>query len=262
MYIYIHTYVFHLFVSLFHVVRGDAEFPSGIWFEIVCCGGNGIGYLELDCADDIFSPSKNLPQRKDASREKSTILVSVLHSNFLSVGHVMFPHYQYGFSRVPNSFVSTSANGILSGRRHILVLLDPEIHEELQEVVTQQAQDEESDQITRDEILLKLIGNNSGYFYGKCAEKTVTSKRSRQGNIEKEVQRFVDLRLEQTKEALYENIKEDIKVKVRAEVQAEVHDVKAEVKAQFQAEFDVMFKACMSSLFGSFGASNSLISLL
>ncbi|KAJ7957338.1 phosphatidylinositol N-acetylglucosaminyltransferase subunit GPI1 [Quillaja saponaria] len=75
-----------------------------------------IGYPEFDCADENFSPSKNLLQRKDANREKPTILNSVLHSNFLRKGQIMFPHYQYVFSRVPKSFICTSAYGILNGR--------------------------------------------------------------------------------------------------------------------------------------------------
>ncbi|KAJ7976697.1 N-acetylglucosaminyl-phosphatidylinositol biosynthetic protein gpi1 [Quillaja saponaria] len=105
------------YIKIFLWLVRPRRFPSGIWFEIVCCRSNDNGYAEFDCADEIISPSTTLPQRKDASRETFHSLVSVLHSNYLSIGQVILPHYKYVFSRVPKSFVSTSAYGILTGRR-------------------------------------------------------------------------------------------------------------------------------------------------
>lgn len=59
------------------------RFPSGIWFEIVHCQGETI-----DSPVDINSPSENM-QGKDMSKGKSSLVLSYLHSNLLSIGKTL-----------------------------------------------------------------------------------------------------------------------------------------------------------------------------
>ena len=72
------------YIKIFLWLARRRRFPSGIWFEIVSCQHNLIDAPAF-CRPDIFdSPSENLHQNQNG--EKSTILVSFLHSNFLSIG--------------------------------------------------------------------------------------------------------------------------------------------------------------------------------
>ncbi|KAF3957543.1 hypothetical protein CMV_017462 [Castanea mollissima] len=49
--------------------------------------------------------------------EKSGILVSFLHSNFLSIGELVVPHYRNVFSGVFGSFFVKFTHGVLTGKR-------------------------------------------------------------------------------------------------------------------------------------------------
>ncbi|XP_050210151.1 N-acetylglucosaminyl-phosphatidylinositol biosynthetic protein gpi1-like isoform X2 [Mercurialis annua] len=113
---------FELSISLIHgtpyskillwLVR-RRRFPSGIWFEIVSCH---IGSLEIVFPDKTGSSHDNSQKDMDTAEERSTIVVSALHSNFLSLGELVFPHYKKIFSGVL-SFVISSAHGALIGTR-------------------------------------------------------------------------------------------------------------------------------------------------
>ncbi|GAU17927.1 hypothetical protein TSUD_330510, partial [Trifolium subterraneum] len=61
--------------------------------------------------------SKESLHLKDFNREKSSILVSILHSNYLSIGKVISPHYRNAFLGVSGSSISKVAHGILIGQR-------------------------------------------------------------------------------------------------------------------------------------------------
>nr|KYP47998.1 Phosphatidylinositol N-acetylglucosaminyltransferase subunit Q [Cajanus cajan] len=69
-----------------------------------------------DFADEMTSSKESL-HVKDFNREKSSILVSVLHSNYLSIGKIILPHYKNVFLGVSGSSISTVAHGILIGQR-------------------------------------------------------------------------------------------------------------------------------------------------
>ncbi|KAH7522865.1 hypothetical protein JRO89_XSUnG0093300 [Xanthoceras sorbifolium] len=77
------------------------RFPSGIWFEVKSCQS---------------SPSKNSPQEDNPSG-RSNILVSILHSNFMSIGQIVLPHYRKVFSGISRSHFARSAYGVLTGKR-------------------------------------------------------------------------------------------------------------------------------------------------
>ncbi|KAJ1405475.1 N-acetylglucosaminyl transferase component [Sesbania bispinosa] len=101
-------------IFLWLVRRG--RFPSGIWLEIFGCQSDHTVSLSADFVDEMTS-SKESVHLKDFNREKSSILVSVLHSNYLSIGKVILPHYKSLFSRVSGSSISRVAYGILTGQR-------------------------------------------------------------------------------------------------------------------------------------------------
>ncbi|KAF2308160.1 hypothetical protein GH714_036019 [Hevea brasiliensis] len=100
------------YIKIFLRLARQRRFPSGIWFEIVSCNG---GYQEFSCLHEVSSSSENSRQ-KDEGEESSGILVSILHSNFLSIGQVVLPHYKKVFSGV-SGFATTSAYGALTGKR-------------------------------------------------------------------------------------------------------------------------------------------------
>ncbi|TXG55787.1 hypothetical protein EZV62_017100 [Acer yangbiense] len=90
------------------------RFPSGIWFEINSCHSKSIHSPNGVCLEKISS--KNSLQEDNPSG-RSNVLVSILHSNFLSIGEIVLPHYRKVFSGVSRSFVGRSAYGILTGKR-------------------------------------------------------------------------------------------------------------------------------------------------
>ncbi|KAL9429585.1 hypothetical protein AB3S75_031403 [Citrus x aurantiifolia] len=79
------------------------RFPAGIWFEIVSCHGSSDNPPEIVSLDTIGSPSKNSLHLENISG-RSHDLVSILHSNFLTVG------FQDHISL-------KSAYGVLTGKR-------------------------------------------------------------------------------------------------------------------------------------------------
>ncbi|CAN8279719.1 unnamed protein product [Cochlearia groenlandica] len=78
------------------------RFPFGVWFEIEPYGKNN-----LNSSGHAFTISEKKPLR----------MVSNLHSNFLSLGQILLPHYTTMFSGISASSLTTSARGILSGKR-------------------------------------------------------------------------------------------------------------------------------------------------
>lgn len=102
-------------IKIFLWLVGRRRFPSGIWFEIVSCRSNGIDSPGACSPDKVDLPSENLQQNQ--SGDKSSILVSFIHSNFLSIGEVVLPHYRNVFSGVSGSFAAKSIHGVLTGKR-------------------------------------------------------------------------------------------------------------------------------------------------
>ncbi|KAK7378101.1 hypothetical protein VNO80_03537 [Phaseolus coccineus] len=93
------------------------RFPSGIWLEIIGCQSNStVSAPSIDFTDEMTLAKESL-HPKDFNRENSSILVSVLHSNYLSIGKVILPHYKTVFLGVSGSSISTVAYGILIGQR-------------------------------------------------------------------------------------------------------------------------------------------------
>ncbi|KAL5166758.1 Phosphatidylinositol N-acetylglucosaminyltransferase subunit Q [Glycine soja] len=92
------------------------RFPSGIWLEIIGCQSNSTASPSTDITDEMTSYKESL-HLKDFNREKSSNLVSALHSNYLSLGKIISPHYKHVFLGVSGSTISTVAHGILIGQR-------------------------------------------------------------------------------------------------------------------------------------------------
>uniref|UniRef100_A0A0R0EXV7 Uncharacterized protein n=1 Tax=Glycine max TaxID=3847 RepID=A0A0R0EXV7_SOYBN len=88
------------YTKIFLWLVRPGRFPSGIWLEIIGCQSNSTASPSADFTDEITSYKESL-HLKDFNREKSSSLVSALHSNYLSIG----------------SSISTVAHGILIGQR-------------------------------------------------------------------------------------------------------------------------------------------------
>lgn len=61
------------------------RFPAGIWFEIVSYHSASITSPEIVSLDKISSPSKKSQHQENISGV-SNVLISILHSNFLTIG--------------------------------------------------------------------------------------------------------------------------------------------------------------------------------
>ncbi|KAJ4711638.1 N-acetylglucosaminyl-phosphatidylinositol biosynthetic protein gpi1 [Melia azedarach] len=92
------------------------RFPAGIWFEIVSYHSASITSPEIVSLDKISSPSKKSQHQENISGV-SNVLISILHSNFLTIGQIAMPHYRKVFTGVSRSFFARSAYGILTGKR-------------------------------------------------------------------------------------------------------------------------------------------------
>ena len=71
------------YIKIFLWLAMRKGFPPGIWFEIVTCWSNLIDDPAI-CSLDKFDSPENLHCNQNGG--KSGILVSFLHSNFLSIG--------------------------------------------------------------------------------------------------------------------------------------------------------------------------------
>lgn len=103
------------YIKIFLWLARRRRFPSGIWFEIVSCRSNLIGDTAICSPDKFDSSSVNLHCNQNGG--KSSILVSFLHSNFLSIGELVAPHYRNVFFGVFGSFFAKFTHGVLTGKR-------------------------------------------------------------------------------------------------------------------------------------------------
>ncbi|KAF3957541.1 hypothetical protein CMV_017460 [Castanea mollissima] len=103
------------YIKIFLWLARRRRFPSGIWFEIVSCRSNLIDDTAICSPDKFDSSSENLHCNQNGG--KSGILVSFLHSNFLSIGELVVPHYRKVFSGVFGSFFAKFTHGVLTGKR-------------------------------------------------------------------------------------------------------------------------------------------------
>ncbi|XP_010427583.1 PREDICTED: uncharacterized protein LOC104712386 isoform X1 [Camelina sativa] len=95
------------------------RFPSGVWFELEHCGEHILESSSNNASEDRSSTdSKNLLREHNIPEKKSSsLMVSNLRSNFLSLGQILLPHYRTIFSGISASSLTTSARGVLSGER-------------------------------------------------------------------------------------------------------------------------------------------------
>jgi len=73
------------YIKIFLWLTRPGRFPCGIWLEICDCQSNHTASTNRDFANEINSSKESL-HLKNFNREKSSILVSILHSNYLSIG--------------------------------------------------------------------------------------------------------------------------------------------------------------------------------
>ncbi|XP_057507216.1 phosphatidylinositol N-acetylglucosaminyltransferase subunit GPI1-like isoform X2 [Actinidia eriantha] len=104
------------YIKIFLWLVRPRRFPSGIWFEIISCQSNGVGPLDIDRLSDTCTQSEKSWQTMETSGTRPNVLVSILQSNYLNIGQIVWPHYRKVFSVVSGSFVASSAYGVLTGR--------------------------------------------------------------------------------------------------------------------------------------------------
>lgn len=75
------------YIKIFLWFFRPRRFPSGIWFDVVSSQGDA-----SDSSDNFDSPFENFRVKKVISREKSSLMVSVLHSNFMTLGETSFSY--------------------------------------------------------------------------------------------------------------------------------------------------------------------------
>ncbi|KAL4284671.1 hypothetical protein GQ457_16G027290 [Hibiscus cannabinus] len=93
------------------------RFPLGIWFEIIACHNNSSHSPWSAYIDRNGLPVDELPRKEDVDRTVSSVLISILHSNYLSIGQMVLPHYRKAFSGISRSYIATSVFGLLSGNK-------------------------------------------------------------------------------------------------------------------------------------------------
>ncbi|KAI5682766.1 hypothetical protein M9H77_03994 [Catharanthus roseus] len=92
------------------------RFPAGIWFEFVTCQHNAVA-SGTGPVDSIGSVSRKSRKTRESSTRRSTILVSLLHSNYLNLGELVQSNYGDIHSAISRSSFVSSAYGVLTGGR-------------------------------------------------------------------------------------------------------------------------------------------------
>ncbi|XP_058067999.1 uncharacterized protein LOC131217193 isoform X2 [Magnolia sinica] len=93
------------------------RFPSGIWFEIILGQNSNMPAPKLSFSNEDYSPSAQERMAEKNDKKGSGDMVSVLRSNFATLGQVILPHYRNAFRGVSLSSAASSAYGVLSGQR-------------------------------------------------------------------------------------------------------------------------------------------------
>ncbi|CAK9183999.1 unnamed protein product [Ilex paraguariensis] len=104
------------YTKLFLWLVKPRRFPSGIWFEILSGQSNVIDASETRFDDEIGCVSEKSSEGVDIGQSKSTILVSLLHGNYLNMGQIVWPHCRYVYSAVSRSSIASSVYGVLTGK--------------------------------------------------------------------------------------------------------------------------------------------------
>lgn len=92
------------------------RFPSGIWFEIIS-GPTANTYAGDELSDDFLTSSSDARKTAYFFKRGSKILVTILHSNYATIGKIIAPHYRNIFRGVSPSFCTSLAYEVLSGQR-------------------------------------------------------------------------------------------------------------------------------------------------
>ncbi|WRX22151.1 Phosphatidylinositol N-acetylglucosaminyltransferase subunit Q/GPI1 - like 1 [Theobroma cacao] len=64
--------------------------PSGIWFEVIACQSNSSDSPWSTSIDKTNLPFEEVPQKEDINSIISSVLISILHSNYLSIGEASY----------------------------------------------------------------------------------------------------------------------------------------------------------------------------
>ncbi|GAB2295576.1 hypothetical protein Dimus_029737 [Dionaea muscipula] len=95
---------------------GSKRFPSGIWLEIVCCQSDSVSSSDIGFQEQVSRTCGISLQEKELNGDRLT-MVSILHSNYLTFGQVLWPHFRNICSGDLKSSIASSIYGILTGKR-------------------------------------------------------------------------------------------------------------------------------------------------
>ncbi|KAM7262128.1 hypothetical protein ACFE04_021205 [Oxalis oulophora] len=119
-----------------------------------------------------------------------------------------------------------------------------DVHSELKKIVNKPLEEGENS-MTRDEMLLDVLGAKSRYFRGKGAGKKAPSKNAI-GYVD--VEDRVIKAIKEAKDFMIDDIKQEIRDEVIDEVR---ENLKVEIRAQMEIELDSLFQDRMAAFFAS-----------
>ncbi|KAM7263235.1 hypothetical protein ACFE04_000918 [Oxalis oulophora] len=119
-----------------------------------------------------------------------------------------------------------------------------DVHSKLKKLVNKPLEEGEN-AMTREEMLLDVLGVKSGYFRGKGAGKKAPSKKTIEYvDVEDRVRKAV----KEANDSMIDDIKQEIRDKVIDEVR---ENLKVKIQAQMEIELDSLFQDRMSAFFAS-----------
>ncbi|GAB4843905.1 hypothetical protein Ancab_013869 [Ancistrocladus abbreviatus] len=92
------------------------RFPSGIWLEIIRCQNASITKSDFGFLNQFGPTLENMQQDAEVNADKM-VLISFLHSNILTFGQVVLPHYRSICLGVHRSTIASSFYGVFTGKR-------------------------------------------------------------------------------------------------------------------------------------------------
>ncbi|XP_074320516.1 uncharacterized protein LOC141657253 isoform X2 [Silene latifolia] len=92
------------------------RFPSGIWFEIMHYQRDSVSSSVTRPLAEACLSSQGMLQDQNLNARNSVLLPLFLHSNIMSFGQVVNPHYKNLFSRIHGPNVALALSGILTGK--------------------------------------------------------------------------------------------------------------------------------------------------
>lgn len=93
------------------------RFPSGVWFEMICCRNTSTDTSSISLFNEVDSAGEHSTQEMSVDGNQTTLLLSKLQSNTQTFRQLIQPHYRKIFPLVHPRANHSSVYGILTGKR-------------------------------------------------------------------------------------------------------------------------------------------------